>query len=896
MGVRLKGALDAAIPTKRSLSTKVKEIVDYIPEVRLIHVRYCNDQKDILLRSELDAEFNEAMDQVEESLYAAQDKLEEFGETPEPIENVEASEEVSTARIEKSRKKLEKRLKHIKDTAGKMTQPNKSKIDVFQNMINDLRKETKNKVKEAFEKLYEEAKTKEKHLQLDNNREALIQPIFDELDSLEANLIERIPDVTPAVSRASSEIGDNVPVQSKSAYKIYQKPTMPKFKGEFREYADWKDEFKVEILPNFEVRKQIRLLNEYTPKEIELKNCSTVEEAWQKLDSKYANAHLITTILVEDYVKFVPRGRTPEAKMVDMRDMLVKMEDDLTSVNSQNELATNTWIHCKVVKDLPLHFQTKFIEKEDDLVGQEGSRWKALFKFIKDEALKIETKMSWRLDPTAPDSSRESASSKSSPGLDMHKLPKKLQRQVNAAISNYDSKSSGNLSPSSSVYATNQNAGNAPKSERFDEFAAKVGKCPECKELHTYTERNGEFFVSSTLLACNKFKSLEINKKAANVVKYNACAICLSWTHKRDTCKKQRKCGKRGCQLLHHYHLHGSNVAAVNAVNVQREDSHDHSNRPRFLHLVEIETEDNVKRVGFLDDGSDSCIIRLGLARDLNLKGTPETTYMETAGNKEEKKQLLRFSVPVKRNNGEIVMLSCLGLDRITSNTSEGVNIDEAYRLFPHVPRGALDRPVGEVDILIGQNYASLLASGGEGHNVVGDLRAMHCSFGSGWVLSGHHPSIVHDNHICFSETASALRTGRFSKTSQVNLFNSCSNLFPELLDIPLHPPRRCLRCRNCQSCRYEHEEVTRQEQEELQMIRDNTWLDSSCQRCFTRYPIIKSTDTLQYNEWQALSIAKSMKKHLIKNGQIEAYEAEMDDYLERDVLVPVSRKEIADW
>ena len=35
--------------------------------------------------------------------------------------------------------------------------------------------------------------------------------------------------------------------------------------------------------------------------------------------------------------------------------------------------------------------------------------------------------MSWRLDPTAPDSSRESASSKSSPGLDMHKLPKKLQ-------------------------------------------------------------------------------------------------------------------------------------------------------------------------------------------------------------------------------------------------------------------------------------------------------------------------------------------------------------------------------------------------------------------------------------------------------------------------------------
>lgn len=49
-----------------------------------------------------------------------------------------------------------------------------------------------------------------------------------------------------------------------------------------------------DILPNFDKRKQLRLLNEHTPKEVELKNCSTVEEAWLKLDSKYANPYMIS--------------------------------------------------------------------------------------------------------------------------------------------------------------------------------------------------------------------------------------------------------------------------------------------------------------------------------------------------------------------------------------------------------------------------------------------------------------------------------------------------------------------------------------------------------------------------------------------------------------------------
>ena len=305
-----------------------------------------------------------------------------------------------------------------------------------------------------------------------------------------------------------------------------------------RDYPSWKDEFEVDILPSFEEKQKIRMLNEYTPKEIQLKNCATVEEAWLKLDSKYANPFLVTSILIDDFVKFSPKGKTPEAKLVDLRDMLVKIEDDLTSVKSEGELSSNTWLHNKVVQDLPMYWQTKFVEEEEERVQKEGSRWKAMFKFIKDESLRIETKMAWRLEAKFCDSSGKepsSSSSKSSSGLDMSRFPKKVQRQVNAVINNYEKRGKGGKTGNSSNKSSSN--ANVPKSANFDEYAAKIGKCPECKEVHKYiSSGTKEWFVSGSFLACNAFKQMDVNQKAKILAKHNGCASCLSWSHQRDQC------------------------------------------------------------------------------------------------------------------------------------------------------------------------------------------------------------------------------------------------------------------------------------------------------------------------------------------------------------------------
>ena len=75
-----------------------------------------------------------------------------------------------------------------------------------------------------------------------------------------------------------------------------------------------------------------------------------------------------------------------------------------------------------------------------------------------------------------------------------------------------------------------------------------------------------------------------------------------------------------------------------------------------------------------------------------------------------------------------------MGLDRIASNPGY-VNVDCAYKICSHVSPGSLERAVGEVGLLIGQDNAALLASGGDGPNVFENLRMMKTKFGTGHVL-----------------------------------------------------------------------------------------------------------------------------------------------------------------
>ena len=355
---------------------------------------------------------------------------------------------------------------------------------------------------------------------------------------------------------------------------------------------------------------------------------------------------------------------------------MLNIEDDLTSVKCQKELKTNSWIHQKVIQDLPLYWQNKFIEGEDVTVTDTEKSWEALFKFVKEEALRIETRMSWRLNPDAQGSSKNSGSSKSSSVLDQSVFPKKLQKRVNAAIRNSDGAARSDGSTSALAHNSNRPA---VKSDRFDEFVRKIGPCPECKEIHEYVSRNNVKYVSGSLISCKKFVNLDTNKKAELVAKHKACAIWLSWSHNIDSCRKSRRtCGKNNCKARHNKILHGSNVACCNAVEIVSDKAEEGDNAsdytPTLLHIVKIRGGDGIVELnGILDDGSYSCFVRIAKAEEMNLKGKMSTSYLIVAGEDAVKKQLPRYTVPVmNEETGEVVFIRCPGLETITTNSTNG--------------------------------------------------------------------------------------------------------------------------------------------------------------------------------------------------------------------------------
>ena len=181
-----------------------------------------------------------------------------------------------------------------------------------------------------------------------------------------------------------------------------------------------------------------------------------------------------------------------------------------------------------------------------------------------------------------------------------------------------------------------------------------------------------------------------------------------------------------------------------------------------LLHMVKYVFPNHIPTVLFFDDGSTTSIITHKLAGFLGLKGKDVTQWIEVAGKEYERYDTKIYKTKIYDIYGVEHNINLYGLNRITSNP-DVIDVEEVYRYFPHIVKGSLDRPDGEVGILIGQNYAGLLPSGGSGRNCMDNLRVMDSKFGSGFVLGGRHPNLK-PRGISYTEEALKLCHAKFVK------------------------------------------------------------------------------------------------------------------------------------
>jgi hypothetical protein len=167
--------------------------------------------------------------------------------------------------------------------------------------------------------------------------------------------------------------------------------------------------------------------------------------------------------------------------------------------------------------------------------------------------------------------------------------------------------------------------------------------------------------------------------------------------------------------------------------------------------------------------------------------------------------------------------------------------------------------------------------------------------FGTGRILAGSHQRIQSDPSE-FSAMVSCLAKGKVKNVRvRRDLAQEIDFITSESFGVSIPP--RCIRCLGCKDCRFETQQLSRNEQEELAVIKRNLELNPVENKWTTTYPYKEDPSILPDNYDQAYAIMLRTEKRLTRNKEAaENYQREFDGFLERNVIREISEEEMKNY
>ena len=164
--------------------------------------------------------------------------------------------------------------------------------------------------------------------------------------------------------------------------------------------------------------------------------------------------------------------------------------------------------------------------------------------------------------------------------------------------------------------------------------------------------------------------------------------------------------------------------------------------------------------------------------------------------------ETVQYAVTLVDQFGKKHLVKAYSIDSITS-PMERVLIDGIMHKFPDTRSLHVERPEGQVDLLVGLDKSSLHPKAVQS---VGDLTLYESMFGTGWVLGGSDPTLK-TSAVVFNSKANKLRHAvlaeecNFRKVDVLNFLRSQDkslNSFLEAEQMGTVQPRRCNSCLGC--------------------------------------------------------------------------------------------------
>ena len=442
------------------------------------------------------------------------------------------------------------------------------------------------------------------------------------------------------------------------------------------------------------------------------------------------------------------------------------------------------------------------------------------------------------------------------------------------------------------------------------ESSSSDSKCP----LHPKTDNH-------TIEECYAFKNMTVEKRREVVMKKKMCFVCLGLSHVRKECEKVSECGK--CQDNHHELLCLRATGDRNpsqSLSGQKTPTHAFTTQnqkgesPLYAIYGVPVTSSSKKAIVFCDDGSEATFIAKSAVRKLGARKLyPTRIEMATLTSTEEVDTHI-YEVTLISKAGKKHPVKAIALPEITGEAAQ-LDIKVLASIFTDFDCASLQRPKGQIDILLGSDYFGLhpkheLDSNGE------NLSIMEGSLGV--CVQGFHAGVKEEsvfNHSVRVVTSHFINT--MCGPSHPQLSGSCQEsrstlaqkesvrkeahqvstkpfLLAEDLGTTVDP--RCGACK-CGKCPLPGHTYSFREEQELKEIRENLLYDEENACWTTSYPWLVDPAQLPDNYRAALATLKSTEKRLKADPLwAEKYSMQILDMAERGVARQLTPEEMNAW
>ena len=465
------------------------------------------------------------------------------------------------------------------------------------------------------------------------------------------NLEQVLPDnalpVSNDVSTGSQVVatGGEVPTENSACGFKMEKPKLPKFSGDVREYAIFKADFKHAIEPRYSKRDAVTLLRtclngNLKPLELIKGNGTDYDAAWEYLDSIYGDPRVVSDTVMQDIVEFRTLNSDEDARFCELVHLVKRSYNTLKEVGLPNDMDNShmlSIIEKKMCAD-DRKVWSRDLEKDNKTASLHGlMTW-------------MNVEMKSRMRASAP-----------------------LRTSSKHSINHLKQFQGGE-----------------------DQFSNH--RCWLCKTSSHWVDQCPKF---SSL---NHDQRLQCAREHHACY---SCLKRAGRNHRMSNCSRRKQCTEKenGVQCTHFHHplLHrnGSQRAVVSSVTTDQE-----ALLPVIS--VNIDGENNLYKRGnvLLDSGAQLSLIRQETAETLGLQGDNISITLTKVGGEEEEIRTKVYKVQVSPpDSNKRFVVKAVGIPTISDDIAgiKTKEIAKQLRLKDKIHRGK-----GPVDILIGIDHPSM--------------------------------------------------------------------------------------------------------------------------------------------------------------------------------------------